>query len=292
MLKYTLISLYAIIVSIYAMSLEDIVGWNRPIRPEHRVLQAIGGIDQFEFEVKNVIRKASSLHNDRPASLVEFNYGSNSLIAKICFLDGICWAAKMMENRPLNERVISSATEAMTLIERYCQDIPIPKLRGLGPPQGKLIYYFTEWIDAKPLSANVSGSGATFSIPEKVVISLAEFVYNLTTCPIPKQESENLSRLYADRPVSKQIWDSFNLVTGNNNVLEVISTTVWVKMQFVVGRLIFSKSLKPFEGLDEMLLLSWVNRKLLASDHQQFVLHHWDMGMQNILIDEDNNLCA
>ena len=64
-------------------------------------------------------------------------------------------------------------------------------------------------------------------------------------------------------------------------------------MQFVVRRLIFSRpSSKPFDGLDEMLLLSWVNRNLWASDYQPFVLHHWDMGMQNILIDEDNNLRA
>ena len=180
------------------MSLEDIVGWNEIIQPEHRVLQAIGGIDQFEFEVKNVIIEASSVHKDIPASLVEFNHGRNALVAKICFVDGICWAAKMMENCSWAEPIISSAAEALMLIERYCPDIPIAKFKGWGTSQGKLLYYFTEWIEGKRLYANVSDSGATFSIPEKVVTLLAEFVYNLTTCPIPKEESEKLSRLYAD----------------------------------------------------------------------------------------------
>jgi hypothetical protein len=74
---------------------------------------------------------------------------------------------------------------------------------------------------------------------------------------------------------------------------EVISTTVWANVQFAVRRLMSSKpSLKPFDGLDEMLLLSWVNRNLLASGDQPFVLHHWDMGMRNILVDEDDNLRA
>jgi hypothetical protein len=190
MLKCILISLYAVILSIHAMSLEDIVGWNEIVQPEHSVLQAIGGIDQFEFEIKNVIIEASSVRNDMPASLVEFDHGGNALIAKICFADGICWAAKIMENGPLAKQVISSAAEALTLIERYCPDIPIAKFKGWGTSQGKLLYYFTEWIEGKQLSANVSDSGTTFSIPEKVVTLLAEFVYNLTTCPIPKKESE------------------------------------------------------------------------------------------------------
>jgi hypothetical protein len=159
MLKCVLISFYAIIISIHAVSVEEIVGWNRLIQPEHRVLQAIGGVDQFEFEVKNVISEASLLHNDIPASLVEFGCGSNSLIAKICFANGTCWGAKMMENYPLYELAISSATEAMTLVERYCPGIPISKLKGWGTSKGKLLYYFTEWIEGKPLSPQVSDSG-------------------------------------------------------------------------------------------------------------------------------------
>ena len=86
--------------------------------------------------------------------------------------------------------------------------------------------------------------------------------------------------------------DSFSSTARNNTALEVISTTAWAKKQFVTRRLISKLSFKPFDGLDEILLLSWVNTKLLDSDDQPFVLHHWDMGMLNILIDEENNLRA
>src|SRR5947207_825058 len=117
LMKYFLIILSAIILSIPAMSFEGIVGWNQLIRSEHRLLQAIVDIDQFEFEVKNVVAEASTLHNGIHASVVEFNYGSNAVIAKVCFADGICWAAKMMENCPLSERITWFATEALTLVD-------------------------------------------------------------------------------------------------------------------------------------------------------------------------------
>ena len=192
-MKYFLITLSALIFLIHAMSFEGIVGWNQLVRSEHRLLQAIGGIDQFEFEVKNVVAEASRLNNGIHASVAEFNYGSNAVIAKVCFTDSICWAAKMMENCPLSELVIWFATEAMTLVDRYCPEIPIAKLKRRSTSQGRLMYYFTEWIEGKPLSTKINGSviaEETFSIPKNIVISLAEFVYNLTTCPIPEEESE------------------------------------------------------------------------------------------------------
>jgi hypothetical protein len=242
--------------------LEGTVDWNQLVRSEHRVLQALGGIDQFEFELKNVVAEASMLNNGIYASVVEFNYGSNALIAKICFADGICWAAKMMENCPLSELVTWFATEAMTLVDRYCPEIPIAKLKRRSTSQGRLVYYLTEWIEGKPLSTRVNDSfinGEIFSIPENVIISLAEFVYNLTTCPIPEREREIPSRLYIDGLTSKIRCDFLSLTIRNNTALEAITTTAWAKLQFVAQRLISSKpSFKPFDGLDEILLLSWV----------------------------------
>lgn len=50
-----------------------------------------------------------------------------------------------------------------------------------------------EWIEGKPLSEWVLDNdpySAVIKIPEKIVTSLAEFVYNLTTCPIPREESK------------------------------------------------------------------------------------------------------
>jgi hypothetical protein len=76
-------------------------------------------------------------------------------------------------------------------------------------------------------------------------------------------------------------------------MVKAINTTAWAKELFLAQRLGSPEpSFKPFDGLDEILLLLWTNTKLLDSDNQPFVLHYWDMSMLNILIDEDNNLRA
>jgi hypothetical protein len=46
---------------------------------------------------------------------------------------------------------------------------------------------------------------------------------------------------------------------------------------------------KPFDGLDKMLLFSWVRQHSGSSD-QSFVLHYWDLRMPNIMIDDENNI--
>ena len=76
------------------------------------------------------------------------------------------------------------------------------------------------------------------------------------------------------------------LVTGLN-------ATAWVKEHFKAAQLDSSQpSEKLFNGLDKMLLLSWVHKQFIASDNQPFVLHYWDLRMPNILIDQDNNIIA
>lgn len=73
------------------------------------------------------------------------------------------------------------------------------------------------------------------------------------------------------------------------------NAATWATDQFVAWYMLYwgaDPSVKPFDGLDNMLLLSWVRRKFVGSDDQPFVLHYWDLRLPNILIDEGNNLLA
>ena len=86
-------------------------------------------------------------------------------------------------------------------------------------------------------------------------------------------------------------------VARNSTALEGRNVTTWAKDQFVAWHLLYGgsgQSVKPFDGLDKMLLLSWVRRKFSGSDDrtQSFVLHYWDLRLPNILVDEDSNLLA
>lgn len=72
-----------------------------------------------------------------------------------------------------------------------------------------------------------------------------------------------------------------------------LNTTAWVKMRFKAAQLDSPQpSEKPFDGLDKMLLLSWVRKQFSGLDDQPFVLHYWDLRMSNILIDRENNMIA
>ena len=63
-----------------------------------------------------------------------------------------------------------------------------------GDVTENLTYHFTEWIEGETAldkwEQQTSGSRDMFIIPSKVFTSLVEFVYNLTTCPIPGTESK------------------------------------------------------------------------------------------------------
>ena len=73
--------------------------------------------------------------------------------------------------------------------------------------------------------------------------------------------------------------------------LEAINATTWVKRQFAAWHLHPDiKSVKPYDGLDTMLLFSWVLTKFSQLDNQPFVLHYADLRMPNIIIDKGNNM--
>lgn len=155
------------------------------------ILDCVGGADQLQDEVNSAIAYASMLRNNIPASLVEMRVGGAGATAKICFIDGVCWADKMLAN-PLRIEEAQYGVAAVSAVQRYCPNIPTAKFHGFG--RERLRHHFSEWIPGQTLHEKVASNytrGTPIQIPEKVVTSLAEFVFNLTTCPIPREESKN-----------------------------------------------------------------------------------------------------
>jgi hypothetical protein len=80
---------------------------------------------------------------------------------------------------------------------------------------------------------------------------------------------------------------------GNLTAPEAKNATDWVKHQFWKWYLLKPRSsVKPYDGLDLMLLLAWVKNRFSEFDIEPFVLHYWDLRVPNIVIDEDDDLVA
>jgi hypothetical protein len=194
-LFYISIWLLANIIYAQSISLNDISEASSNIPASWRpvishFIDAVGGRDEFAAEMKNMVKEASQLRDNIPASLVDFRL-SRELIAKICFSNGICWAAKIQDSFT-NETI--DGISALMMVHDFCPNIPVSQYRGCSCK--KLNYCFTEWKEGKSLEEEVLGSiinhreETNIKIPENVITSLAEFVYNLTTCWIP----ENMSK--------------------------------------------------------------------------------------------------
>ena len=121
------------------------------------------------------------------------------VIAEICFPDDTCWAVKIQQN--ILATVVSdlAGIKSMGILEQVGPDIPRLRCRGYGRTSrpAAVLYTFTEWIEGKILydwiisDREVNNSSSNLSsirIPDKLVTSLAEFTYNLTTCQIPEKD--------------------------------------------------------------------------------------------------------
>lgn len=78
----------------------------------------------------------------------------------------------------------------------------------------------------------------------------------------------------------------------NETELQEMNTITWVRRQFTAWHLLMQgvdPSDKPFDGLDKLILLSWVLRKF-SDLNEPFVLHYWDLRMSNIMINENNDI--
>lgn len=150
-----------------------------------------------------ILNKALASRNSTSVTnAVHLDVGRYAIVSKVCFHDGICWAVKMYQNRPASifGRAIDFGASAADLLQRYCPHIPINAARGCGVHT--LRYCFTDWVQGETLFdryfpsttewAPMAMEKATITIPQKTVSSLAEFVYNLTTCPIPANKSKTL----------------------------------------------------------------------------------------------------
>jgi hypothetical protein len=147
----------------------------------------------------------------------------------------------------------------------------------------------------------ISGS-ESFSIPDKVVSQMAEFVYNLTSRPIPRYKSKKVQSLVDLMALAIQVDGLSDLTESlssrSDTDLEVTttSTSTWAQRQFWTWRLLNCKvnpAMKPVDKLHKMLLqLAWLRKTLSKSDVAPFVLHYWDLRTPNIIIDDVNNIAG
>ena len=188
----------------YAIPFTDNIIWTGTASPNYKdtalpgILAGIGGLQGLKDEVIFILNEASSRRNVTSIlNAVHLEVGTYAIVTKVCFNDGICWAVKMYENHPASifDRAISYGISAANLVQRYCPEIPINIPRGCGVH--KLSYCFTDWVYGETLfdryyPNTASSEQVTITIPQKTVSSLAQFVYNLTKCPIPEIESKTL----------------------------------------------------------------------------------------------------
>jgi hypothetical protein len=158
------------------------------------VIDSIGGINQLSKELDIAVAYASSLRDYIPAWREAFTGGGGGLISKVCFDDGmICWPDK-------NPTAIQGAYYGEAIIREYCPNIPIPEIKAWV--RNELHHLFTEWVEGKSLHERVTEVGTNhlngtslLKISRTVATSLADFVYNLTTFPIPVNMSRVINNL-------------------------------------------------------------------------------------------------
>jgi hypothetical protein len=181
---------------------------NREASALPQIVDVLGNWTNFENEVSVVLGMASKLRQGlRTSPDVILIPQRLVVVAKICFEDGKCWAAKIFRENTYEARDIERGIYATSLIEEYCPWIPINAFRGCGAYN--LRFCFSDWIEGRSGIDAVSVISESYdwpfnffvprrsmSVPDKLVVSLAEFVYNLTTCPIPVGEST--VRFFAD----------------------------------------------------------------------------------------------
>jgi hypothetical protein len=170
--------------------------------PFERLLNTTGGYEQLEVLLKHVSDYASSLRNGIKNDVDGYYHGYFGLVKRITFDDGVKWAAKISESRALPD--VLQGVDAVDAIKQYCPSIPVAKTYGQieSFSNGTVILHLMDWIDGvtiwrDPLLTlieeyHTDEPGSVYknlTIPQQLVPQLAEFVYNLTTCPVPRTHS-------------------------------------------------------------------------------------------------------
>ena len=160
-----------------------------------------GGRIPFLQALRLITDAAAPLHNNNEVHFFDLvDKGAGGLIGRLDFYDGATWAVKIgAEN--VSDRV-RYGVATMKMLEKYCPEIPVPRVHGNLTLLGNLSYYFMDWVPGKIMAWDCNydkiGEGVNevgemnekwnVTVPERIMKQLAEVTYNLTNCPIPKEE--------------------------------------------------------------------------------------------------------
>jgi hypothetical protein len=173
--------------------------WNPPENVTQRFIEVAGGEESLQEQLSDILERASYHNNGQPCTVDKIIEGRNTLVVRICFLDKQYWAAKVWENTYYFPESAAAAVNCLKAIERYCPgQVPHPTFHGdlFESKNGVFLYYLTDWIDDginfvdheefTYLADDLERYNQTFL--EDVTRKVAQFFYNLTTCPIPDIE--------------------------------------------------------------------------------------------------------
>src|SRR5579859_7247479 len=251
-----------------------------------RLLEVVPG--GRERCLREISARAAVLRGGIQNTIHEFDLmeGAYGYVVQVNFQDGVQWAAKISSN--INRRFISEGIQATEAIKTYCPGIALPKYHSqLESIKGtELIYCFMDWIRGRPLTEiiryhilpHVDGMNYTFvesTVPRRTIRQLAEFVYNLTTCPIPVGEctpSFDISLTYC---VVTKLIAVTSEAFGDNGKLPASLT--WFKARLIYAQGLLRSEPPPdgFDGLDKFQLVVSNYRRLAGS--QPFVLNYRDL---------------
>jgi hypothetical protein len=121
--------------------------------------------------------------------------GAFGSILRIAFDDGIKWASKVCPRRYYE--ALNHSINALTVLEKFCPHLPVVRAHGgivAVESSNDFVFHFIDWVEGSHPYGNTTKSNNglyEWSLPRNLIIQLAEFVYNLTTCPLPVPESKN-----------------------------------------------------------------------------------------------------
>jgi hypothetical protein len=161
--------------------------------------------DQFVEEMTKIATHASSLRDGTPSGhFVNYTAGFNGIVGRLCFEDDMCWATKISLQHVNYYRIgMRHAVRSLMAIAAYCPTLRAPRVHGYSNENenATFCYYFMDWMEGRTLNLSVTCTKVAekrdiegrfevnITVPQKAATQLASFFYDLTTCPIPKEES-------------------------------------------------------------------------------------------------------
>ena len=163
--------------------------------PYDRLVRTMGGKKEFDNALKEISDYAMSLRGGIKNKYARTppSQGAWGYVTKLTFEDGISWAVKLSESTKLEPML--SGIAAARAVEKYCPQIPVARFHGEAQNyrDSKVAFCLMDWVDAVHLECEFkphSVYGWVTVMPKNTVTQLAEFIYNLTTCPVPSSESK------------------------------------------------------------------------------------------------------